>query len=135
LLILNPFPFPSDSSSHQNPHIAAEYAVWLQDLKPRTCLLVHWLASMGAIYEPNAPTHYKARKFASKRVLLGKLVESSDELLSNKTNWLIENREFDLYVAYLMWLRSTNTCLVVLFYPKDVLKYLHGFASNFAALS
>jgi len=85
--------------------MAADYAVWLQDLKPRTCLLVHWLSNMGAIYEPDAPTHDKAKKFAGKRILLGKLVEGSDEVLSNKTTWLIENREFDLYVAYLMWLR------------------------------
>jgi hypothetical protein len=104
---LNIFPFPSDSNSnpHQNQGLPAEYADWLQDLKPRTCLLVHWLASMGAIYEPDAPTHDKARKFAGKRVLLGKLVENTDESLSNKTSRLIENKDFDLYVAYLMWLR------------------------------
>ena len=103
---MNSFPSSqSDFNPFQNPVFAADYAVWLHDLRPRTCLLVHWLANLGALYDPGSHTHDKARKFAQKRALLGKLVESSDEILSRKTSRLIENQDFDLYVAYLMWLR------------------------------
>ncbi|HEX8465395.1 MAG TPA: hypothetical protein VF627_12335 [Abditibacterium sp.] len=82
-----------------------DYAAWLSDLKPRTCLLMHWLAALGAVREPGAAVRLRAHQFAAKRRLLGRLVDATNHPASDKTQWLLQNGEFDLYVAWLMWLR------------------------------
>ncbi len=83
---------------------SADYGTWLNGLKPRTCLLMHWLADIGAVAEPGWDVRAKARRFAQKREFLGRLVEESDEL-NAKAEWLLENDEFEIYVTWLMWLR------------------------------
>lgn len=83
----------------------APYQRWLGDVRPRTCLLMHWLFELGAVSDPGGTVHNQAKRFADKRALLGRLVDRRGGEVSRKTNWLIDNGEFDLYVAYLMWLR------------------------------
>lgn len=85
--------------------LTTEYAAWLDTLRPRTCLLVHWLANMGAVRDPGQDTREKARRFAEKRLLLGRLVDNRGGEIKDRTGWLLDNGEFDLYVSYLMWLR------------------------------
>lgn len=87
-----------------DPHAGA-YATWLGELRPRTCLLMHWLANLGAVQEPGEPVRTKARRFAEKRYLLGHMVETGDVDTTEKTSWLQANGELDIYVAWLMWLR------------------------------
>ena len=82
-----------------------EYSLWLETLRPRTCLLVHWLANLGAVDDPGFTVRNTARRFADKRLLLGRLVDRGGGETSDKTNWLLEHGEFDIYVAWLMWLR------------------------------
>jgi hypothetical protein len=84
---------------------AREYSSWLCALKPRTCLLMHWLADLGAVPDPGDPVRAKARRFANKRTLLGTLFEENGGESRDKAGWLIENGELDTYVAWLMWLR------------------------------
>jgi hypothetical protein len=84
---------------------ARGYALWLSDLRPRTCLLVHWLFDLGAVPDPGEPVRHKARRFAAKRSLLGHIIEEYNGESRDKTDWLVQNGEFDIYVAWLMWLR------------------------------
>lgn len=84
---------------------AREYSSWLGDIRPRTCLLVHWLSGLGAVPDPGDPVRSKARRFAEKRSLLGHIVQEYDREARVKTDWLIDNGELDIYVAWLMWLR------------------------------
>lgn len=97
------FPFPSFPSF--SPNLSVQYALWLQDLRPRTCLLVQWLAAMGAVPHPGEATARKAQRFASKRALLGEIVDRSTGPTPVRIARLIEDDDFDLYVTYLMWLR------------------------------
>jgi hypothetical protein len=84
---------------------ARGYSLWLSDLKPRTCLLVHWLSNLGAVPDPGEQVRRKARRFAVKRSLLGHFIEEYGGEARDKTDWLMENDEFDTYIAWLMWLR------------------------------
>ncbi|RYG74153.1 hypothetical protein EON80_02620 [bacterium] len=85
--------------------VAREYSSWLGDIKPRTCLLMHWLSDLGAVPDPGDPVRYKAKRFAEKRGLLGHMVEEYGGDAFEKTGWLVRNGELDTYVAWLMWLR------------------------------
>lgn len=87
-----------------DPHAGA-YATWVSDLTPRTCLLMHWLANLGAVREPGENVRSKARRFADKRYFLGHVVEASNADSREKTSSLVANGDFDIYVAWLMWLR------------------------------
>jgi hypothetical protein len=60
---------------------------------------------MGAVHDPGQDTREKARRFAEKRLLLGRLVDNRGGEIKDRTAWLLDNGEFDLYVSYLMWLR------------------------------
>ena len=81
------------------------YTDWLENLTPRTCLLMHWLGNLGVVDDPGQAVRAKARRFAEKRMLLGRLVDGNPGELGSRTQWLIENGEFDIYVAWLMYLR------------------------------
>ena len=84
---------------------AQEYATWLSQLRPRTCLLMHWLANLEAVQEPGEQVRQKARRFAEKRRFLGQLVDEFNAEASDKTHWLMQSGDFDNYMAWLMWLR------------------------------
>lgn len=92
-------------STLDSSFIAADYAAWLSEIKPRTCLLVKWLAELGAVPDPNPHVRARATRFAEKRWLLGAMVDKRGGETVNKTLTLIEQGDFDIYVAWLMWLR------------------------------
>lgn len=83
----------------------AEYGAWLGDLRPRTCLLLFWLARLGAVPPTNDAVSRKAHRFAGKRSLLGRLVDGTQGPTRDKVAHLIASDELDTYVAWLMWLR------------------------------
>ncbi|BCM92112.1 hypothetical protein IAD21_03991 [Abditibacteriota bacterium] len=82
---------------------ATTYGAWLDDLRPRTCLLVYWLSSLGALPEPPRQIQQRARKFAWKKTLLSRLIENSESL--SKTDEMLESDDFDTFVAHLLWMR------------------------------
>jgi hypothetical protein len=82
---------------------ATTYGAWLDDLRPRTCLLVYWLSSLGALPVPPRQVQERARKFAWKKTLLSRLIENPESL--SKTEELLESDDFDAFVAHLMWMR------------------------------
>ena len=82
---------------------ATTYGAWLDDLRPRTCLLVYWLAGLGALPAPPRQIQERAQKFAWKKTLLSRLIENSESL--SKTEDMLESDDFDAFVAYLLWMR------------------------------
>ncbi|RYE43909.1 MAG: hypothetical protein EOP21_07425 [Hyphomicrobiales bacterium] len=82
---------------------ATTYGAWLDDLRPRTCLLVYWLSSLGALPAPPRQVQERAQKFAWKKTLLSRLIENPQSL--SMTEDLLESDDFDVFVAHLMWMR------------------------------
>ncbi len=82
---------------------ATTYGAWLDDLRPRTCLLVYWLSSLGALPAPPRQIQERAQKFAWKKTLLSRLIENPDALL--KTDEMLESDDFDVFVAHLLYMR------------------------------
>ncbi len=81
-----------------------EYEQWTKDLKPRTCLVLHWLADLGAIPEPGVQARWKAMRLTDKHSLLVMLLGRSDDL-NERANQLLDNGDLDIYVAWLLWMR------------------------------
>lgn len=82
---------------------AITYGAWLDDLRPRTCLLVYWLSSLGALPEPSRQVQQRAMRFAWKKTLLSRLIETPEAL--RQTEKMLAENDFDLYVAYILWMR------------------------------
>ncbi|RYX83762.1 hypothetical protein EON83_13390 [bacterium] len=82
---------------------ATTYGAWLDDLRPRTCLLVYWLSSLGALPAPPRQVQERAQKFAWKRSLLSRLIENPEALA--KTDDMLASDDFDIFVAHLLWMR------------------------------
>jgi hypothetical protein len=83
----------------------AAYREWLSDLRPRTCLLVQWLVSQGALADPGHEVREKARRFATKSTLLGRLVDGQGGPVARKVTTLLHAGDFEIYVAWLLWMR------------------------------
>lgn len=81
-----------------------DYEQWISDLRPRTCLVLHWLADLGAVPEPGPLARWKAMRLTDKRSLLVMLLGRSDDL-NERANQLLDNGDLDVYVAYLLWMR------------------------------
>ncbi len=102
-------PLPAISRSHATPrgkkYSQTEYRDWLNDLCPRTCLLVQWLSSMGVMEDPGPKVRAKARRFSEKSTLLGRIVDNRGGETVQKTSTLLSKGDFEIYVAWLMYLR------------------------------
>jgi hypothetical protein len=85
--------------------MAAEYGAWVNSLHPRTCLVVHWLADIGALAEPGPLVRDKALRLVGKTGLLEVVLVRSNEELAARTITLMDNGDLDVYVAWMLWLR------------------------------
>lgn len=85
--------------------VGDEYLSWLHGLRPRTCLIVHWLADMGALPEPGPGVRRKALRFAGKRELMVSMMGRRDDVIADNTLELLGRGDFEIYSAWLMWLR------------------------------
>lgn len=88
----------------------SEYQLWLATLRPRTCLVVHWLADLGAVAEPGRQVRDKALLFGKKSALISSLSERANETTILKVNGLcdlgvLDESSLRTYATWVMWLR------------------------------
>lgn len=88
----------------------SEYQLWLATLRPRTCLVINWLADLGAVAEPGRTVRAKARRFAAKNSFVGVMAERTNEAAMLRVNSLcdlgvLDDRSLHTYAIWVMWLR------------------------------
>jgi len=86
-----------------------EFWAWTCDLPPRTCLVVNWLADLGAVPDPGTQVRERARRFSRKLTLIEAMACQCDESLTGKAQQLLDNGDLDAYVAWFLWLRFVET--------------------------
>lgn len=104
-----------DSLSHQNqgpeppsgPPLA--FWAWTNELTPRSCLLVNWLADLGAVPDPGEAVRDKAQRFSQRLSLVEVMATHRDNSLQLKAQQLINNGDLAAYVAWFWWMRFVET--------------------------
>jgi hypothetical protein len=86
-----------------------EFWAWTQDLSPRTCLVVNWLAELGAVPDPGERVRERAMRFSNKVQLLETMACHRDEALSGRARQLIEQGDLDAYVAWFLWMNFVES--------------------------
>jgi hypothetical protein len=86
-----------------------EFWAWTQDLSPRTCLVVNWLAELGAVPDPGERVRERAKRFSNKVHLLETMACQRDEALSGRARQLIEQGDLDAFVAWFLWMNFVES--------------------------
>ena len=86
-----------------------EFWAWTQDLSPRNCLVVNWLAELGAIPDPGQSVRQRARRLSGKLNLIESMACYCDDSLNGKARELINKGDLEAYVAWFLWLRFVET--------------------------
>lgn len=85
------------------------YWAWTQDLTPRTCLVVNWLADLGALPDPGETVRRRAQRFSQSLSLIERIACQRDESLNGKAQRLIEKGDLSAFVAWFLWLHFVET--------------------------
>lgn len=87
----------------------AEFHDWTQALAPRSCIVVNWLADLGAVPEPCATVRARAQRLTERFNLIESWACYRDESLNGKAERMIENGDLQAFVAWFLWMNFVDT--------------------------
>ncbi len=85
------------------------YQEWTTVLTPRSCMVVNWLADLGALPEPGEQVRERAWRFAQRFDLIESWACYRDETLNRKAQQMIENGDLKAFVAWFLWMQFVDT--------------------------
>ena len=91
------------------PPFNAEFHRWTSDLSPRSCVVVNWLADLGALPEPSEQVRHRARRFTERLDLIESWANYRDETLNGKAQRMIDNGDLQVFVAWFLWMHFVDT--------------------------
>lgn len=94
--------------SSPHPHYA-EFRNWTSALAPRSCIVVNWLADLGALPEPGETVRERALRFANRFHLIEAWACQRDESLNGKAEKMIDNGDLQAFVAWFLWMHFVDT--------------------------
>jgi hypothetical protein len=85
------------------------YREWSSALTPRSCIVVNWLADLGAVPEPGEEVRARALRFAQRFNLIESWACYRDTSLNGKAQLMIENGDLPAFVAWFLWMHFVDT--------------------------
>ena len=95
--------------SGSNSRYGAEFRHWSNGLAPRSCIVVNWLADLGAVPEPTETVRERALRFAERFNLIESWACYRDESLNDKATQMINNGDLQAFVAWFLWMNFVET--------------------------
>lgn len=92
-----------------NPAYLKEFRTWSNNLAPRSCIVVNWLADLGAVPEPDEGVRQRALRFSQRLNLIESWACYRDESLNGKAEQMIENGDLQAFVAWFLWMHYVDT--------------------------